>query len=98
MPYFRVHVSTLPADRTERHIPAFPFSSVWDVGVSYHQIANPLPNFSLFEKRIHDTADLSTGGDPGFPRSQKLTSGEDLFNFKPVKVSVGWSAITVVSG
>lgn len=29
----RAHVSALPANRAERHIPAFPFSSVRDVGV-----------------------------------------------------------------
>lgn len=29
----RAHVSALPTNRAERHIPAFPFSSVRDVGV-----------------------------------------------------------------
>lgn len=79
----RAHVSTLPANRTERHIPAFPLSSVWDVGVTTGYLI--LFPTSHFEKHIHDTADLISGGDPGFSRSHSLTSGKDSFRFAPAE-------------
>lgn len=84
MLYSAVHVSTLPANRTERHIPAFPF--FWDVGVATEKLIL-FPHFCFFEKHTHDTADLISGGDPRFTRSQNLTTGKVLSNFTPGEVT-----------
>lgn len=74
-------MSLLPANRTGRHIPAFPLSGTKELP------DNPLPPF-FPEKYTHDTADLISGGDLTFTGSQNLTLGEDLAHFRPVKLFV----------
>lgn len=77
-------MSPLPADRTERHIPAFPFSlSLGRRRATAKLIRLPT---TPSEKHPNDATDLILGGQPGSRRRQNPTSGEGLSHSKPFKV------------